>query len=252
MKKQRLSVLLALLFALPVFAAITTNNLSSTLSDLRRNLKRDYLKLSKTQDRLAENYENQHQKMVDIMKQCNELSLMLYSQKQEYTFDLCYTLEKVTNEFNAFEKDRTPYDRIVGNLDLEIDRYARLLESLRRLPPELDSIYGLADSLLYRNDSINKHHQLSTSKLELAMEAATLNDTVVLPFVLDSVGEQDRDSCIFYAKELLKMYFESKAIVVADSIHYSETYLRLKESYDYASDYYKVLQHRIFVEGQTP
>ena len=62
MKKQRLSVLLALLFALPVFAAITTNNLSSTLSDLRRNLKRDCLKLSKTQDRLAENYENQHQR----------------------------------------------------------------------------------------------------------------------------------------------------------------------------------------------
>ena len=252
MNKRRLPLLLALLFALPIFAAINSNNLSATLSDLRRSLKRDYMKLSKTQDRLAENYDNQHQKMVDIMKQCNELSLMLYSQKQEFTFDLCYTLEKVTNEFNAFEKDRTPYDRIVRNLDIEIDRYARLLESLRRLPPELDTIYGLADSLLYRNDSINKQRLLSASQLELTVEAASLSDTVAMPFVLDSIGEQDRDSCIFYAKELLKMYFESKAIVVADSIHYSETYLRLKESYDYASEYYKVLQHRIFVEGQTP
>ena len=252
MNKRRLSILLALLFALPVFAAFTNDNLSNTLSNLRSSLKRDYEQMSRIQGRLSENYEHQHQTMVDIMKQCNELSLMLYSQKQEFTFDLCYTLEKVTNEYNDFEEDRMPYDRIVGNLDLEIDRYARLLEALRRLPPELDTIQGLADSLLYRNDSINKHHLLSTSQLELAMEAATLNDTIALPFVLDSLGEQDRDTCIFYAKELLKMYFESKSIVVADSIHYSETYLRLKESYDYASNYYKLLQHRIFVEGQTP
>ena len=252
MNKKRLPILIALLFALPVFATITGDHLGLTLQDLRRNLKRDYLQMAKTQNRLAENYESQHQKMVDIMKQCNELSLLLYSQKQDFTFDLCYALENVTNEFNAFEKDKMPYDRIVGNLDIEIDRYARLLEALRRLPPELDRITGVADSLLYRNDSIDQHHLLSTSQLELAIEAATLNDTIALPFVLDQEGQQDRDSCIYYAKELLQMYFESKAILVADSIHYSETYLRLRESYDYASNYYKLLQHRIFVEGQTP
>ena len=252
MKKKGLIIFLTLLIALPMFAAISRENLSNTLNELRLGLRRDYQQMARTQKRLAENYEEQHMKMVDLMKQCDELSLKLYSQKQEYTFDLCYTLEKVTNEFNAFEKDKMPYDRIVGNLDIEIDRYARLLESLRRLPPELDSIYGLADSLLYHNDSLNKRHELSASQLELAMEAATLSDTVALPFVLDPLEQQDRDTCIFYAKELLKMYFESKAIVVADSIHYSETYMRLKESYDYASDYYKVLQNRIFVEGQTP
>ena len=142
MKKQRFPILLALLLILPLFAAINEEHLSATLQDLRHSLRRDYRKMSKTQERLAENYENQHLKMVDLMKQCNELSLLLYSQKQEYTFDLCYALEKVTKEYNAFEKDRMPYDRIVGNLDLEIDRYARLLESLRRLPPELDSIYA--------------------------------------------------------------------------------------------------------------
>ena len=74
----------------------------------------------------------------------------------------------------------------------------------------------------------------------------------MVPFVLDEQGEDDRDQCIFYAGEILKMYAETKAVVVADSIHYYETYLRLKETYDYAHDYYQVLQNRIFVEGQTP
>ena len=252
MIKKHLCIFFLMLLVLPVFAEPTEERLDATLLELRRSLKRDYLLMSQTRDKLAENYETQHQKMVDIMKQCNELSLRLYSQKQEFTFDLSYTLEKVTNEFNEFEKDKMPYNRIVNTLDLDIDRYARLIESLRRLPPELDTIYGLADSLLYRNDSIDKHHIINASQLERTIEAATLSDTITMPFVLDDKGVQNRDSCIFYATELLKMYFESKAIVVADSIHYSETYLRLKESYDYASNYYKLLQHRIFIEGQTP
>ena len=252
MIKKCLTILLALTFALPLFAKEEYDHLNYTLKELRANLKRDYVQMAKTRDRIAENYENQHIKMVEIMKECNELSLMLYAQKQEFTFDLCYALEKVTEEYNDFEKNRMPYDRIVGNIDIEIDRYARLLEALRRLPPELESIEGVADSLLYRNDSIDQHHLLSASKLELAIEAASLNDTIAMPFVLNRQGKQDRDSCIYYAKQLLQMYFESKAILVADSIHYSETFLKLKESYDYASNYYKLLQHRIFVEGQTP
>ena len=252
MIKKPLCIFFLLLLVLPGFARPIKDRLDATLLDLRRSLKRDYLLMSETRDKLAENYEEQHQKMVVIMKQCNELSLKLYSQKQEFTFDLSYTLEKVTREFNEFEKDKMPYDRIVKTLDLDIDRYARLIESLRRLPPELDTVYGLADSLLYRNDSIDKHHLINASQLERTIEAATLSDTITTPFVLDDKGMQNRDSCIFYATELLKMYFESKAIVVADSIHYSETYMHLKESYDYASDYYKLLQHRIFVEGQTP
>lgn len=252
MNKKRIFILFLLLTIVPLFAAPTKENLSVTLTELRKNMKRDFQQMSVTRAELAERYEAQHQQMVDIMKQCNELSLKLYSQKQEFTFDLSYTLEKVKHEYKEFQQDKMPYDRIVSNLDLEVDRYARLIESLRRLPPELDTIYGLADSLLYRNDSLYQHHLINASQLERTIEAATLSDSLTLPFTLDEQGQRDRDSCIFYAKELLQMYFESKAIVVADSIHYNETYLHLKESYDYASNYYKLLQRRIFVEGQTP
>ena len=252
MNKKHISIVLLLLFVIPLFAEPTKESLSVTLDALRRNMKRDYEQIAKTRAQLAKNYEEQHQQMVDIMKQCDELSLQLYSQKQEFTFDLSYTLEKVKREFKAFEQDKMPYDRIVSNLDLEVDRYARLIEALRRLPPELDTVTGIHDSLLYRNDTLHLHHLYSASQLERTIEAAALSDSISLPFTLDEQGQQNRDSCIFYAKELMQMYFESKAIVVADSIHYSETYIRLKESYDYASNYYKLLQRRIFIEGQTP
>ena len=252
MKKKHLPILLAILFiSIPVFGIFNGTTLNSTLINLRRELQDDYMRMSKTRARISENYEEQHLKMVEIMKECNEISLMLYSQKQDFTFDLCYALEKVTKEYNDFNKDRLPFDRIVNSLDIEIDRYARLIEALRRLPPELKDVDNVPDSLAFRNDTLDMHILLSGTHLELELEAARIADTT-LPFILDEEGELIRDTCIYYATELLKMYAESKDIVVTDSSHYRETQLRLKETYDYARNYYQMLQNRIFVEGQTP
>ena len=251
-KRKRLLFLAAFLaIVVPLFAISYGHNLNRTLRVLRNELEADYRQIDKNRDRLTEDYETQRQKMVDVMKQCDELSLMLYSQKQGFTFDVSYALQKVTQRYNEFNQDRGPFDHIVSNLNVEMERYARLIESLRRLPPELDSISGIPDSLLYHYDTLNPLF-FSGTHLELDQEVKTMADSLSVPFLLDAQGENDRKQCIFYACELLKMYAETKAIVVADSIHYYETFLRLKETYDYAHNYYQVLQNRIFVEGQTP
>ena len=252
--KQKRFLFLAAFLAImvPIFAISYGHNLAQTLRVLRNELSADYQQIDKNRDRLTEDYEKQRQKMIDVMKQCDELSLMLYSQKQGFTFDVSYALQKVTEKYNEFNQDRGPFDRIVTNLNVEMERHARLLESLRRLPPELDTIVGVPDSLLIHYDSLNPLY-FSVAHLELDEEVKAMADSLsIIPFVLDQQGEADREQCIFYAGELLKMYAETKAVVVADSIHYYETFLRLKETYDYAHEYYQVLQNRIFVEGQTP
>ena len=253
LKRKRLLFLAAFLsVAVSLLAISYGRNLNRTLRTLRNELNADYQQIDKNRERLTEDYEKQHQKMVDVMKQCDELSLMLYSQKQGFTFDVSYALQRVTEKYNEFNQDRGPFDRIVSNLNVEMERHARLIESLRRLPPELDTIIGIPDSLLIHYDSLNPLF-FSSTHLELDQEVKAMADSIsAVPFVLDEQGEDDREQCIFYAGELLKMYAETKAVVVADSIHYYETFLRLKETYDYAHDYYQVLQNRIFVEGQTP
>lgn len=252
--KQKKILFLAAFLAIvvPIFAISYGHNLAQTLRVLRSELNADYRQIDKNRDRLTEDYEKQRQKMIDVMKQCDELSLMLYSQKQGFTFDVSYALQRVTEKYNEFNQDRGPFDRIVSNLNVEMERHARLLESLRRLPPELDTIVGVPDSLLIHYDTLNPLY-FSVAHLELDEEVKAMADSLsIIPFVLDEQGEADREQCIFYAGELLKMYAETKAVVVADSIHYYETFLRLKETYDYAHEYYQVLQNRIFVEGQTP
>ena len=291
MKKHKfMSIFVALLVvAVPLMAAFTGQDLDVTLSNLRRELFYNYRQINKTREKLSSKYEVQHQKMVDIVKKCNDLSLMLYSQNQEYTFDISYALEKVTREFNDFNKNRTPYDRIVANLDIEIGRYARLIESLRRLPPELEVVEVLPDSLAYHNDQLEAHikqnesllHQELQEQLEAILALNALRDSINLElrdtteiemldtlniampdtteivktisaFILSESGQVDRDTCLFYASELLKMYADMREQVMADSIHYREAWLRMEESYQYARDYYDILENKVFVEGQTP
>ncbi len=246
--------------AVPAVAVFSGMDLNATLFNLRRELHQDYLLISQKQDQLKGQYESQHDKMVDIVKKCNDQSLMLYSQKQDYTFDISYALEKVTQEYNEFNKNRTPYDRIVSKLSIEINRYARLIESLRRLPPEMEIVDVIPDSLAYHNDTLDVHPSQLAQELEMQVSAImsrnaaqdTVGAEVEPSFILNAEGREDRDSCLFYSSEMLKMLAQMRDLVMADSTYYVEAQLRMKESYDYAREYYKILQQSVFVEGQTP
>ena len=260
-KRKCIHILAALIFfSVPAMAVFTGMDLDATLSNLRRELYHDYLLIRDTRAQMESEYEVQHQKMVNIVKKCNDLSLMLYSQKQDYTFDISYALEKVTKEYNDFNANRTPYDRIVSSLDVEIDRYARLIESLRRLPPELRDVNVVPDSLAYHNDTLDAHLMANESLLQrelndqldslLAYAVAVAEHAP--PFILSETGQADRDTCLLYASELLKLYAETRELVMADSTHYREARLRMEESYSYARDYYVLLQDRVFKEGQIP
>ena len=251
--RKTLSTLVALLvMAVPAMAVFTGLDLDATLTNLRRELFHDYRQITQTQLQLKNKNEAQHRKMVEIVKKCNDLSLMLYSQKQDYTFDISYALEKVTREYDDFNKNRTPYDRIVANLDIEIDRYARLIESLRRLPPELVDVEVVPDSLAYHNDTLDAHLLQNESLLQQELQEQMEAVLSIPAFTLSERGRADRDTCLFYASELLKLYAESRQTAMADSIHYREAQLRMEESYRYARDYYDILEKKVFVEGQAP
>ena len=254
-KKRFLTLVIALFaFSIPLFSIVNGRPLTNTLRDLRTELQTIYQQRTEAQQRFDEEYERQHQNMVDIISKTNELSILLYTQGQEMTFDLAYALKKVTTDYKDFSKDRKPYDHIVNNLNIEIDRYARLLEALRRLPPMMKEIEIeiLPDSLLYHNDSLDLQFFDGVSSLEREVIQIAIKDSLSAPFVLDEEGEIHRDTCIKYVSELLKMYADNRAIIVADSTHYQEAYLRMKETYDYAESRYHDLERYFFVDGQTP
>lgn len=255
MQKKVLSILISLIvFSIPLYAIVSGRTITAMLDELCTELQLACQNLSESQHRFDEDYDRQHQRMIDVISKSNELSILLYTQEERMTFDLAYALKKVSSDYKDFSKDRRPYDRILNSLNYEIDRYARLIESLRRLPPikqdiELEIV---PDSLLYRNDSIDVQMSDSLSLLEKEIIRISNTDTLVAPIVLDSVGISYRDSCIVYASELLKMHADNRATLIADSTHYLEAYLRMKEAYDYAEARYFELEKYVFIDGQTP
>ena len=255
MKKKLLTLTLTLcVCAIPLWAIVSGRSLTNTLKELCSELQTEYQQRAEAQQRFNDDYERQHQRMIDVINKSNELSILLYTQEQEMTFDLAYALKKVTVDYKDFNRDRRPYDHIVSSLNYEIDRNARLIEALRRLPPMMKEIEVeiVPDSLLYRNDSLDVHLSDSLSSLEKEVIRIAVKDSLSAPFVLDSIGEALRDSCIFFASEILKMNADNRATVIADSTHYQEAYLRLKETNDYAESRYQELERYIFVDGQTP
>ena len=255
MKKKFLTFILALcVLALPLMAVVNGRTLTKTLKDLRTELLTACRNRAEAQKRFETDYERQHQRLIDVIKESNEFSILLYTQEQGKTFDLAYALKKVTTEYSDFSQDRSPYDHIVNSLNLEIDRYARLIEALRRLPPMKKEIEEeiLPDSLVYRNDSLDVHLSDSVSALEQEIIRIAVKDTVSTPFILDAEGETYRDSCIQYASELLKMHADNRDAVIADSSHYQEAFWRMEEAYTYAESRYDELEHYVFSEGQTP
>ncbi len=292
MKKKRLiSALLVLALCIPALAVFDESDLSNTLAVLRYELHQEVQKSGKRSGRVERRNNTQHSGLIRIIKKCNELALMLYSQSQDCTFDMTYALKEVTREYEDFSQRKLPFDEMISRLDLEIDRYSRLIESLRRLPPQLKYVDGLPDSLAYHNDSIKDREVLppprvvvdgaaaggntpdfsasGAGKLEgdidhdmekltraVEVKGARMNRVDSLtasgrfrPYYLDEKSQVDRDSCLVYATKLLKMYSRIKQHVIADSEHYQDASDRLKESYDYAQDRYKVLQKRMFTHS---
>jgi len=255
-KKRRLLILFTALlaFSIPLFAIVSGQSLTNILKDLWTEMQLGYAQRSEAQERFVKDYEDQHKKLMNIITNSNERSILLYTQEQNMTFDLAYALKKVTSDYKNFNKDIKPYERIVHSLDNEIDRYARLIEALRRLPPMMKEIEVeiLPDSLMYHNDSLDLYFSSTASALEKEVIRIAVKDTTSSPIILDAEGEIYRDSCIRCASDILKLYAEDRAMVQEDSTHYQEAYLRIKETYDYAQAKYHELEDYVFTEGQTP
>ena len=255
-KKYILLALVLLLVAAPVYAVFNEKDFSQTLSVLRYELRQDYDKMNASRERMRGRNKTRRGAMVDLMKKCNELSLMLYSQNQDYTFDVTYALKEVTKEYKRLNASKMPYDDMVARLNLEIDRYERLVESLEKLPTNSDPMIGMpgvqmdsSKRALYDSLGIDRRAARRPEGMPPGPPGA---DTLrrERPFVLDEQGIEDRDSCLFYAKALLEMYTNIRNKIVVDSDHYENASARLEEIYNYAQERYNLIQKNIFIKGQ--
>ena len=86
MKKKLLTLTLTLcVCAIPLWAIVSGRSLTNTLKELCSELQTEYQQRAEAQQRFNDDYERQHQRMIDVINKSNELSILLYTQEQEMT-----------------------------------------------------------------------------------------------------------------------------------------------------------------------
>lgn len=238
--KKRILIALLLVLTVPAVAVFREKDLTQTLKVLLYELRQDYNKVLNFNASAEQRIQQQHQDLVDLVEDSNELSIMLYSQPQDYTFDLTYTLHQVTRKYEDFNASRTPFDQIIGNMQVELDRYSKLAQTLRNMPP-----VKVNPSLVPQLESVMDSIDVSIDTL-LNLPSFALEEG----FRMDSLTTTYRDSCLVIAEAMVDHYLEAIQKVEEDSKYYADTDELLKEAYDYAQTRYAEVQKKVFLEGQ--
>ena len=134
MRRVFLLILLVLLTTLQSHAVLKEKDLPQTLQILRTELTNYHREMSiliKVNRQQNEQVRNQ---LIDIMKSSNQNSLMLYSQKQEYVFDLTYACHEAIEQYHAFQRKQLPFKTYLGKIETDIARYDSLIGALHTMP----------------------------------------------------------------------------------------------------------------------
>ncbi len=135
---KKILLLLALfLGTLQAHAVLKEKDLPQTLQILRSELTSYYRELNQMLEMNKKQSEAVRSQLISTMQLSNQNSLMLYSQKQEYVFDLTYACHEATEQYHDFQKQKIPFKTFLEKADVEIARYDSLIISLKKMSPTI-------------------------------------------------------------------------------------------------------------------
>lgn len=132
--RRILIILLVLLTSLNTQAVMKEKDLSQTLQILRTELTTHHRELSQMIDMNKRQNESVWERLMSTMQRSNQNSLMLYSQQQEYVFDLTYACHEATEQYQEFQRQQLPFNLFLRKAESEIARYDSLIGSLKAMP----------------------------------------------------------------------------------------------------------------------
>ncbi|SFO52106.1 Mechanosensitive ion channel [Prevotella sp. tf2-5] len=132
--KKILLLFIILVCVTDAHAVLKEKDLPQTLQILRTELTTFHREMSQMLEINKKQSERVRDQLMNTMKQSNQNSLMLYSQKQEYVFDLTYACHEATEQYHAFQRQKTPFKIFLNKADSEIARYDSLISSLKAMP----------------------------------------------------------------------------------------------------------------------
>ena len=187
-----LTFLTVLLAALPARSVIPAKESETTLGNLLTELKQSYASALESDSLLVHN-ERRREQISELLKSADDVTIMLYTQRPDFAFDMAFALENVSRIYDSFHAQTRLANRYLVSSRSGLQRYTLLGETLRdmylRQPSDSTAV---ADSLW---------RQMPSALSEEDPEKAAL-----------------LDSCLFYTEALTVLFGESVAMADRKSV----------------------------------
>ena len=91
------------------------------------------------------------QELISIVKQADQNSIMLYSQRNGYIFDMTYACHEATEQFKKFKSKAVPFRQMIKKNNVEVARFDSLINYL----------YGMSTMFLSEEAQVNRNVDLT-------------------------------------------------------------------------------------------
>jgi len=150
-KRLYIIILLMVAFVLPSNAVLKEANLDTTLYMLRTELTNYHIDLEKQKQAAKAQQLAVIQELISIVKQADQNSIMLYSQRNGYIFDMTYACHEATEQFKKFKSKAVPFRQMIKKNNVEVARFDSLINYL----------YGMNTMFLSEEAQVNKNVDLT-------------------------------------------------------------------------------------------
>lgn len=151
MKRLYIIILLMVAFVLPSNAVLKEANLDTTLYMLRTELTNYHIDLEKQNQTAKAQQLAVIQELISIVKQADQNSIMLYSQRNGYIFDMTYACHEATEQFKKFKSKAVPFRQMIKKNNVEVARFDSLINYL----------YGMNTMFLSEEAQVNRNVDLT-------------------------------------------------------------------------------------------
>lgn len=151
MKRLYIIILLMVAFVLPSNAVLKEANLDTTLYMLRTELTNYHIELEKQNQAAKAQQLAVIQELISIVKQADQNSIMLYSQRNGYIFDMTYACHEATEQFKKFKSKAVPFRQMIKKNNVEVARFDSLINYL----------YGMNTMFLSEEAQVNRNVDLT-------------------------------------------------------------------------------------------
>lgn len=150
-KRLYIIILLMMAFVLPSNAVLKEANLDTTLYMLRTELTNYHIDLERQNQAAKAQQLAVIQELISIVKQADQNSIMLYSQRNGYIFDMTYACHEATEQFKKFKSKAVPFRQMIKKNNVEVARFDSLINYL----------YGMNTMFLSEEAQVNRNVDLT-------------------------------------------------------------------------------------------